>query len=294
MDKVWTADDARLLRELRTASGMDRAAFARRCAISAGQLTELEQGGSGHFYSEAIKAHTGRMLLARLGYIAPKRPPVPVPAPDDRSAAPSAPVAPPPVEALPVASAPVEPDLSLPTPEARTAASATGSGRTWAGTLVVACAVIGLLAWLNRPKAPAAPATAMAAVETVQMAPALPPAEARESAGPAATAPASAAANEARCPEASGALVKFTPLQPLKAGNYIYLEASRPVQVCVSDARQQVTTVQVKPVAGETVPGTPPFTVQSTGWADLRVFFQGVRVPLEGLGTLDALELQTP
>jgi hypothetical protein len=40
------------------------------------------------------------------------------------------------------------------------------------------------------------------------------------------------------------------------------------------------------------VRGTPPFTVQSAGWGDLRVFFQGFRVPLEGMGTLDMLELQ--
>ena len=69
MDKTWTAADSQLLRELRTATGMDRATFARRNTLSVGQLTELEDGGKGRFYSENIKAHTGRTLLTKLGHV---------------------------------------------------------------------------------------------------------------------------------------------------------------------------------------------------------------------------------
>ena len=69
MDKTWTDADAKLLKQLRTATGQDRANFARRCTISTGQLTELEEGGSGRFYSESIKNHTGRTLLAKLGHV---------------------------------------------------------------------------------------------------------------------------------------------------------------------------------------------------------------------------------
>jgi hypothetical protein len=86
--------------------------------------------------------------------------------------------------------------------------------------------------------------------------------------------------------------VKYASAQALRPSNYVYLEANQPVQVCVTDASQQVTSVQVQPGTGATVRGTPPFTVQSAGWGDLRVFFQGFRVPLEGMGTLDMLELQ--
>lgn len=331
MDTTWTAEDARLLRELRDASGVDAAAFARRCALSIGQLAELEKGGSGHFYSESIKAHTGRRLLAKLGHVAPGPAPAPAP-PPATVATPAAPL--PPVHtpiakpvpaqpdtmaAVPVSSPPAKPTAPAPaeqtssnrasdspTTESRSGA-ASGSGRTWAGTLVVACAVIGLLAWVNRPKPATAPATAMAAGETVPMVTAAPTAESSEppqSAAPITAASSSAAtpavavsplaAAETRCPAASGPVVKFTPTQALKPSNYVYIESSRPVQVCVTDARQQTITVQLKPDIGESVPGTPPFIVQSTGWADLRIFFQGVRVPLEGMGALGVLELKTP
>lgn len=171
----------------------------------------------------------------------------------------------------------------------------------------MACAVIGLLAWMNRPKPATAPATAMAAGETVPMVPAAPTAESSEpptsatpntaasdSAATPAVAASSLAGDQTRCPAASGPVVKFAHAQALKPGNYVYFEASRPVSVCVKDARKQAITVQLKPDIGVSVPGTPPFTVQSTGWADLRMFFQGVRVPLEGMGDLSVLELQAP
>ena len=176
MDTTWTAEDARLLRELRDASGIDPAAFARRCALSTGQLAELEKGGNGHFYSERIKAHTGRRLLAKLGHVAPTPAPAPTPVPvlaaspapapapvpsPTPTPAPAQPdtMAVPPVSAppaMPKAPAPEEQASSNratdpPSNESRSGA-ASSSGRTWAGSLVVACAVIGLLAWVKTKK----------------------------------------------------------------------------------------------------------------------------------------------
>ncbi len=349
MEQTWTSGDAKLLRELRQAAGIDRAALARRCALSMSQLAELEEGGSKQFYSERIKSHTGRAVLARLGYspapatapaLAADPAPTLSPTPtwlgqSDRMGAPgvsaqraepqaaqnlpqplAAASAPPPARTTPATTAvttaltddPASPVPAGPSPESvpvpAPAPVPANGGRFWVGVLVVGVAVVGFLTWLNRPKSPDVPSTAMAAGQTVQMAPAAASVETREpvpAAGAASVpAPVSApavmatATTEARCPEPGGVLVKYTPVQPFRPGNYVYLEASRPVQVCVTDARQQPIAVQVRPGTGETVPGTPPFIVQSAGWGDLRVFFQGVRVPLEGMGSLDMLELQTP
>lgn len=64
----WTPDEARLLRRLREAAGLNEAAFAKANAISLAQLRALEDRGEAPFYSEAIKAYLGRRLLMRLGH----------------------------------------------------------------------------------------------------------------------------------------------------------------------------------------------------------------------------------
>ncbi len=83
MRKTWTNTDAQRLKALREQAGTDLAAFAKRYALSTGQVRELEGGKPGSFYSDDIKAHTGRRLLAALGYVAPAEPePEPEPEPD--------------------------------------------------------------------------------------------------------------------------------------------------------------------------------------------------------------------
>ena len=74
------------------------------------------------------------------------------------------------------------------------------------------------------------------------------------------------------------------PARALKSSSYVYLEAAEAVPVCVIDARQRRTATAVTPAEGVTLSGTPPFTVHTTRWAALRVYFQGVRVPLDDPG----------
>lgn len=64
--RTWTDEDAARLKALRLALGWDVAALARRCALSVTQVRQLEDGGDGSFYSEAIKAAVGRRVLERL------------------------------------------------------------------------------------------------------------------------------------------------------------------------------------------------------------------------------------
>lgn len=71
------------MQALREALGWDVLRLAQRCALSAGQVRQLEEGGESKFYSPAIKAQAGRRALSCLeaaaGSIlpAPALPPTP-------------------------------------------------------------------------------------------------------------------------------------------------------------------------------------------------------------------------
>lgn len=124
MRKTWTESDAQQLKDLREQAGIAQAAFAKRYALSVAQVRELEGGKTGSYYSEDIKAHTGRRLLAALGYVAPP-PSEPEPAPTPPPASPSASQSE--VEAAPVPEPTAAPEPeSQPEPEA-TAAPVTPS-----------------------------------------------------------------------------------------------------------------------------------------------------------------------
>lgn len=64
MEEEGQAPDLRALRE---AKGLDLASLSSATSLSIAQLRELEEGGSGHFYSEAIKLQAMRRVLRHLG-----------------------------------------------------------------------------------------------------------------------------------------------------------------------------------------------------------------------------------
>jgi hypothetical protein len=69
-----------------------------------------------------------------------------------------------------------------------------------------------------------------------------------------------------------------TPDQPLKPGNYVYLEAQADSELCVLDSQNQKTMVQLKAGMATSVYGSAPFLVHSQDWQNLKLFFQGRRV----------------
>ncbi len=348
MDKTWTDADAKLLKQLRTATGQDRANFARRCTISIGQLTELEEGGSGRFYSDRIKAHTGQTLLEKLGHVreaspaqpaaAPAAPVVPAPA----APAPAAPVAPV-TDRMdqPSASADADAEAQDVQPRAPSAAAPSGTPArsSWRTPALVAVVAVGaMLVWVNsrRPTTPpgvvaepvpvpaqvsasapepaqaaqapaastasAAAAPAASAASAVQAAsrPAAPKASAPASAAsvapasePAASQQASKAAAQSCDPLTPGQVAQFTPSQASRPSNYVHVEAAREVTVCVTDSqkRQHRVAVRPGPSGGVTISGDPPFTLQAKSWGEVRVFFQGVRVPVEAYASTQAVVL---
>ena len=305
---TWTAADGKLLKDLRTAAGLDRATLARRCTISAGQLAELEDGGTGRFYSEGIKAHTGRTVLARLGHVkAAEGAAGTLQAAGSQAPARNMGPGADPVDTTKVAAsadtvdAAREPALLAGTHDDRDAAAPASRTWPWIAGLILVASAVGVALWLRGAGTPQAPVTALApptapaapqsaeatASEQPARAPEATPAPEPAPPQPAATvarAVASAAGAGACTLPAGTAAVAFTPERALKPSSYVYLEAIEAVAVCVVDARQRRNATTVTPGEGVTVSGTAPFTVHTPRWSALRVYFQGVRVPLDDPG----------
>jgi hypothetical protein len=69
-----------------------------------------------------------------------------------------------------------------------------------------------------------------------------------------------------------------TPTQPIKPGNYVYLEAQADTELCVLDSQNKRTLLQLKAGMAKSVYGSAPFLVYSQDWTNFKLFFQGRRV----------------
>jgi hypothetical protein len=273
---LWQRSDGQLLKALREQAGLDPIVLARMGTMTVQQVRGLEEGEGGSFYSPEIKAHMGRTLLAKLGYVAPPATqeaadPEPLPAAD--------PVAPAPAPAhLPEPARLASPPVSLtPGPQARLR----GPGwMVWAGGGVMALSALVVILIRPAPVAtPAAVPTAQALVpptlETPQVAVAL---QAASEAAPVARVQAAAPApTDPACTGDARSGTVYTPSEPRKAGNFVHLVADKPISLCVVDASSKSTRIALEPGVGRTVPGAAPFVVRGE-LAHLKIFFQGVRV----------------
>lgn len=327
MQDSWNESDGLLLRNLRERTGMDRSIFARTCSVSVAQLTELEDGGHGHFYTARIKAHVGRGLLRKLGYVhtpAPQaEPPAPSVDPDSVAAlatpepVPSRQAARTEAPALVAKAAPPAAAIELPASRGLPVYSGARLKKsphvTWVRAGFVAAVAVTLVVILIPRKsresrlqaeepvaqASASASAAPAAASIASLALAVPGIS--EAAASTAQLPASAAvtanaeiqpttptttvqvsATERRCElPPRDKLTEYTPPNALRSNNYVYLESLKDTSVCVVDSQNRQTVSTLKPGEGVSVYGTPPFTVQTRQWADVRMFFQGVRVTLD-------------
>ena len=304
MRKTWTESDAQRLKALREQAGIAQAAFAKRHALSVAQVRELEGGKTGSFYSEDIKAHTGRRLLTALGYVAPPPaepeptaaaaptpPPEPLPSPQPEASIDAVPAPTP--EPAPAAASDVRvlPAASESTPPPAPAA------RRSTGPLVgiAAVAVIAVAVFLIT-RAPGG-VTVSTVTVPVNVAPVAPPPEApapapaADASGPAAAASdamsvAGAGTNKPALPagcEAPGAREATQYQSPVadRPATYVHVEAMQAARVCVLDSQNQVRALVLKVGESVNVTGVPPFTLRSAQWSDLKVFFQGLRVQVE-------------
>ncbi len=301
---LWQRSDGELLKALREKAGLDVVVLARLGTMTVHQVRGLEDGEGGEFYSPAIKAHMGRALLAKLGYVPAPAEAVLADVPDAAPADPVPVVAPDPAP-LRQASipAPAEPRPDKPRRLGPPAGYAlAGIGLLLAGLWLLSqhkpwaqrspAAVSG--AATPPPAASSAEGTSLTAgapalaarsaqdappVTVVTTAPAPAPAPAVTPAAPSAPAAVAAAATtDPACSVAeSRPGLTFTPSEPRKAGTFVHLVADKPVRLCVLDAAQRATRLELEPGVGRSVAGAAPFVVRGE-LGHLKIFFQGVRV----------------
>lgn len=300
MGKSWSDADGQLLKELREQAGLAPAVFAKRHALSTSHLKELEGGGIGSFYSDDIKAHTGRKLLGALGYEFPQEPEslAPTQAPAEPGEFPPAPAlsTEPPRAVDPIAAAPeIVPAASLPTPPRWSrqpgAGSAPGRVSTWPLVMLLLVATVGIV-WATAagksprtsptpPPSPPRIATSTPEVQTppatLSVAEATPNPEMKTLAAAQVANPSPTACEPA--PELQ--LTRYQSPSTSRPDTYVYLESINDVQVCVIDSQNQPTLVTLKAGQSINVTGVAPFVIRTTDWSHLKAFFQGQRVQLD-------------
>ena len=301
---AWNAEDSAHLKTSRENAGIDAYSFARSASISLAQLKELESSVPGEdqlFYSEQIKRHVGRSLLARLGVepLVRVQPPPPEPIPVEVVAQVAAEVA----RVEPIVVRQNTPEIAAPelanTPShwadrlfEKLPMAATTQGRMgWSVAFFVTLAAS--LIWANgQSKKPSAPPTQAEAAAQKEPAPVLaaapspmPELAASEAAATVANVPAVALATPVAAEEATQCDWKFKgkslvviPSEPLKAGNYVHLAADKNTTACVLDSQKKLTQITLK--AGEklSVSGAAPFLIYSPEFSTSRIYFQGKRI----------------
>lgn len=276
----WRTEDGQLLRSLREEAGIDELVFARNNTVSLAQLKELEQGGDHSFYNPAIKRSTGVKLLKKLGHE------LPTPEPIQPAEAPSAAPAPTePVSVAPFVMAPVHTSNSD-EPALTARRSLVQQPVFWLLWLLSLIALAAFQPWAS--KAPLPTLTSSAGPEKTS--PAV--LESTNTAMPnqvSATAPMTdpsvAVAKELDTTVSSSCdwqhrdnSKTHTPSQPIKPGNYVYLEAQADTVLCVLDSQNKKTLLQLKAGMAKSVYGAAPFLVHSQDWQNFKLFFQGRRV----------------
>ena len=103
---------------------------------------------------------------------------------------------------------------------------------------------------------------------------------------PAPTAPPSDNKNEktsaknesADCASIKGDPVPTKSVLASKPGNYVYLLASKPVQICIEDAQRHRFVVALEAGVGRSVHGNPPWVLASSHLKSVQIYFQGAKV----------------
>jgi hypothetical protein len=291
----WRSEDGQLLRSLREEAGIDELVFARTNTVSLAQLRELERGGNSSFYNPAIKRSTGVKLLKKLGHdlVTPEMVILAIEPTEPNVIAPLS------------AAAPMMAQASLSPPQPPSDSQPRGLFQPpffWALSLLSLMALIAIKPW-NLLDVPATDrrsahlatqdlsSSALSTPAPTQPSPAKsaltqPPEPAQVIASAYATTEPPAATVKVSAPTVNSACdwqhrdngKTHTPSQPLKPGNYVYLEAQADTELCVLDSQNQKTLLQLKAGMAKSVYGSAPFLVFSQDLHTLKLFFQGRRV----------------
>lgn len=301
-------ENAEHLRELRQAAGLNIAQLAAMANLSAGQIRQLEEGGDNLFYSPQIKAQSMRRVIRML------ESPLPASSPNKVLAEESAPRASSDVIDNIIRLSEKNLSGNVVTSAVRRPARMGGMRS------IVALAGVGLLVfvvwqsnqdvavsnfseWVNpiglnqsldQPTAAVllesetskevkTEEVKAGSVEHSSSASSVANAPAPNNALPAAvvTPKVQAAVMETRdCASIDANPTTVLPHSVSKPGNYVFVQATQPVQLCVDDAKLNRTVLNLEPGAGRSVRGSPPWTISSNGLSSVTIFFQGSKLKL--------------
>ena len=89
---------------------------------------------------------------------------------------------------------------------------------------------------------------------------------------------AASTASAADCANITSAPVTVTSVSPNKPGSYVYLVANKTTTVCVDDGKNKRNLVTLTPGAGRSIHGSPPWTIATSEFKSVQVYFQGAKV----------------
>lgn len=291
---TWQPEDGHLLQSLREKAGIDAFVFSQMNTLSKAQLWELENGPGKSFYNEQIKRSTGMKLLKKLGHTAP----IPSPSNEETEARKLEVLQAQEVDTLDFPLAMRTPSAQQSSPRTQTRgfslqsviwalaaivfASIVLTGRDWAQNSQVSAAAQtpATTARASEPGATSAAPSSQAQAEDSEAASSVVKvAQAPATVGnqaqafvPDALAPISCAAQYSQ-----GSLA-FTPSAPIRPGDYIFFEALEKSQLCVLDAQNKLTRLQLNAGMKRRVNGEAPFLVHTSDWSHVKMFYQGRRV----------------
>jgi len=289
MDDDTPITDATALKNLREAAGLDVAQLASLANLSPGQVRQLEEGGDSNFYSPQIKSQSMRRVLRLLQNQNST---------EDAAAQAMLEQVPKSVNVIDDIIRLSETNLknTIDTSLVRRAGNPYKALLTVGAGLVV---VFALLHWQSNQNESqkifaewvepftAKPVEAsrdtegnatpvLAQVESPPPSPVLSPAPEVSPVQPVVVAAKDKALSD--CKLLQDEPTPVAPVSINKAGNYVYLLASKDVQVCVDDGKRVRSLVNLKAGEGRTIHGSSPWVIGAVDMASLQMYFQGSKV----------------
>jgi len=85
--------------------------------------------------------------------------------------------------------------------------------------------------------------------------------------------------SEASCQRGSdGRKAQFTPNEPLKPPNFVYIQSAQPASLCIEDAAGRIIKLGLNSNESKIVAVKAPVTIFSSNFSDLQIYFQGRKV----------------
>ena len=89
-----------------------------------------------------------------------------------------------------------------------------------------------------------------------------------------------AAKDDTDCASIKGEPVEARSVLANKAGNYVFMQASKPVQICIEDAQRHRSVLTLEAGVGRSIHGDPPWVIASRNLKSVQIYFQGAKVPV--------------